>query len=93
MIQVFWEQAEDGVVSDGNGIGIDPNMKKRQKVMMSFVGIQTGLDPWDVMIYEINLDPRERKRETERYRERERERERQPEGESASAVVACLCVR
>ena len=40
-------------------------MKKRQKVV-GFVGIQTNLDPWDVMIYEINLDPQERKRETKR---------------------------
>ena len=66
MIRVFfWERVGDGVVSDGNGIGVDPNMKKRQKVV-GFVGIQTNLDPWDVMIYEINLDPQERKRETKR---------------------------
>ena len=65
LIRVFWERVGDEVVSDGNGIGVDPNMKKRQKVM-GFVGIQTGLDLWDIMIYKINLDPRERKRETER---------------------------
>ena len=65
MIRVFWERVGDGVVSDGDRIGIDPNMKKRQKVM-GFVGIQTYLDLWDITIYKINLDPRERKRETER---------------------------
>ena len=92
MIRVFWEQTGDRVVNDGNGIGIDPNMKKRQKVMMGFVGIQTGLDPWDVMIYEINLDPRERKRETERYRERDRERERDNRRERAQALWWLVCV-
>ena len=65
-------------------------MKKRQKVV-GFMGIQTGLDPCDVTMYEINLDPQERKRKTER--ERERERERRLEGERAGTVVACLCVR
>ena len=74
MIRVFRERVGDGVVNDGNGIGVDPSMKKRHKVV-GFVGIQTGLDPWDVAIYEINLDPQERKRETERERERERERD------------------
>ena len=58
---------------------------------MGFVGIQTGLDLWDITIYKINLDPQERKRET--GRERERERERRLEGEKAGTVVTCLCVR
>ena len=33
---------------------------------MDFVGIQIGLDLWDITIYKINLDPRERERERER---------------------------
>ena len=32
---------------------------------MGFVGIQTGLDLWDITIYKINLDPQERERERE----------------------------
>ena len=59
---------------------------------MGFVGIQTGLDLWDITIYKINLDPRERKRETERYRERERERERDNRRERAQALWWLVCV-
>ena len=49
-------------------------MKKRQKVV-GFVGIQTGLDLWDITIYKINLDPQERERERERDGWRERGQE------------------
>ena len=56
---------------------------------MGFVGIHTGLDLWDITIYKINLDPRERKRETEREREREKEREREREGKSCGGLSVC----
>ena len=53
------------------------------------MGIQTGLDLWDITIYKINLDPQERKRETGRERERERETAGGREGRNCGGLPMC----
>ena len=50
---------------------------------MGFVGIQTGLDLWDITIYKINLDPQEREGDGERERE----------GRSCGGLSMCESVR